>query len=1021
MDKDGDRVAKKILKLTLKIIYLLTGEDYGPIKKQCVCNAACNRGQDNTVEPLPHSLSPDRYNNKEILDVINNITELLTREVPIRCQDITVYFSMEEWHYLEGHKDLYENIVMEDLQPLSPLDGASYRNTLERCPSPAYAQDGLDEVTKVSQQIEEDRGIQDPKQKADHIIKDPEEKDDHIIQDPKEKDDHIIQDSKEKADQIIQDPKEKADNILKGFMNKDFRFPRDSRQEVNNLPKGLKQDVNRAPKDSKQEVNLIPKDRKQDADHHPKDSKQDAGQVLQDETQEVDQIQNDCRQEIELIRKICRQEVETILKDCKREIERIQMDCRPEVNCTNRDCKQEAGHISKDSTVERASGDCKQEVGRSSKDCRQEAEHIPGHCKLEADTKLKDCKKEVDRIQKDCRRSVDNVPKDCKRKSEQIQKDCRWDAGSSVKDCEQEDNEVQPYYEEEHLKDVKIEILSDDEWNDEEWDDQYKDGDSPIYINTDGSSGGSTPEQGSQNAYLDSRDEDYESPQDYPRLVRAEDKASSLLSKSNSQMLPKNYPDNGTTSTTTLNTNTVKRGPMSQSTFSSGQMELMTQFRIPPAQEASQAVQHHHHLHLHQQQHKNINTARKTTSDIQTLQNFLSEMNENRKVEEIPHTELDTLLSKFLLVVKRKDGNEYEPHTLRCMVGSIDRYLKEHRYMHTIVYGNGKDFPLTKQSLNAKIKFLKKIAESNPPIRQEALTDDDIEKLYKTGTLSMDNPTSLLNLVFFNNGIHFALRTKEQYNLQWGDIKLKIDPRGNQYIEYTDRQTEMEENRKSGRQIKPRMYATPHTPDRDPVTAYLKYRSFRPAAMMTPDAPFYLAPNINYNPAFSEWYRSTKIGIQKIRAMMTTMKIRASLPESKKKVGYITKKRLVERLPQHLLTSPSVSQTMSNNIHSSINYRMANEVMQHKTPTIASNVPTSVASQVQDKMMTSNSYHPRPSTSRYGEPPVNKRSFVDADFVQHHNVALQRNSAMYLNNYPQLIPDEPAKKRKSVTYDYTLD
>ncbi|XP_072279813.1 gastrula zinc finger protein XlCGF66.1-like isoform X2 [Pyxicephalus adspersus] len=108
MEEDSSQMSETILNLTLEIIYLLTGKSFPPVK---------SRGQVTITVPSPHCLTPKRT--KKVLRVTQKMIGLLTGEVPIRCQDVTVYFSMEEWEYLEGHKDLYKDVMMEDHQTLT--------------------------------------------------------------------------------------------------------------------------------------------------------------------------------------------------------------------------------------------------------------------------------------------------------------------------------------------------------------------------------------------------------------------------------------------------------------------------------------------------------------------------------------------------------------------------------------------------------------------------------------------------------------------------------------------------------------------------------------------------------------------------------------------------------------------------------------------------------------------------------------------------------------------------------------
>ncbi|XP_077322479.1 uncharacterized protein LOC143956197 isoform X2 [Lithobates pipiens] len=139
MEDDQSHMTERIIDLTLQIIYLLTGESF-PLMKS---------GDHVTIKmPPPCSLTPERIREK-ILEVTNKMIELLTGEVPIRCQDVTVYFSMEEWEYLEGHKDLYKDVMMDNQPPLTSPDGSSNENPSERCPRPLYSRDSTQEDHEI--------------------------------------------------------------------------------------------------------------------------------------------------------------------------------------------------------------------------------------------------------------------------------------------------------------------------------------------------------------------------------------------------------------------------------------------------------------------------------------------------------------------------------------------------------------------------------------------------------------------------------------------------------------------------------------------------------------------------------------------------------------------------------------------------------------------------------------------------------------------------------------------------------
>ncbi|XP_071986290.1 uncharacterized protein [Engystomops pustulosus] len=156
MDRCKNKIRDCIFNLTQEIIHLLTGEDYTLVKTSdkfmapriCPCVSGASRRRQSPIMEPP-SLTPERDMEQKILEITYKMIELLSGEVPIRCQDVSIYFSLEEWDYIEGHKDQYQDLMMEDHQNLTAPGGSSDRNPPGRCS--LYFQEPLREDHTLTQ------------------------------------------------------------------------------------------------------------------------------------------------------------------------------------------------------------------------------------------------------------------------------------------------------------------------------------------------------------------------------------------------------------------------------------------------------------------------------------------------------------------------------------------------------------------------------------------------------------------------------------------------------------------------------------------------------------------------------------------------------------------------------------------------------------------------------------------------------------------------------------------------------
>ena len=250
---------------------------------------------------------------------------------------------------------------------------------------------------------------------------------------------------------------------------------------------------------------------------------------------------------------------------------------------------------------------------------------------------------------------------------------------------------------------------------------------------------------------------------------------------------------------------------------------------------------------IHNQKPKT--TITKTKSDMEIFQRYLETINKGEKqIEYLPKAELNHLLCKFFMNVRKTNGDEYEPSSLSIFQRSLQRYLTENNIQTNIL--KDVEFEKSRQVLAAKRKNVVKQGEGCKPQATRALTHDEENTLFITGKFGDSSASALQRTMWwFLRSMHFGFRARdESRKLCWGDVELQNDPEKDSremLFWLTERGTKTYSGQEQGHQraFQPKLYAT--NTDRCPVEFYKKFRSHRPLERNKPNSPLYLAVKHN--------------------------------------------------------------------------------------------------------------------------------------------------------------------------------
>ena len=257
----------------------------------------------------------------------------------------------------------------------------------------------------------------------------------------------------------------------------------------------------------------------------------------------------------------------------------------------------------------------------------------------------------------------------------------------------------------------------------------------------------------------------------------------------------------------------------------------------------------------------NSNTVRTTNTWVSRFETWRISRGLEQSLQDTPRDELDDVLQHFYACVKKQDGEDYEPGSLRTMLASLDRFLREKGKHFSIQ--RDREFEKSRKVLNGKAIELRENGKGNRPHRAHALADKEVELLWQR-VFGTHSAQSLNYTVYFVVSQHFGTRgCQEHHQIVLEDLKwVKDSETGSTvYIEWVEGITKTRKGglQKADRELTQRMFATggPRCP-----VSFLEFMISKRPPELQHSGQLYLRPLTK--PQTKVWYSKQPVGVNTI-------------------------------------------------------------------------------------------------------------------------------------------------------------